>query len=194
MQWHPLLLRLFTKPWHYYQSWSFSDLREVSIYHLITIIFSLHLISHWKLSNITLKTRQYHVESKVISHWYLSLCRLYLILVDLDRNVMVCKHMQYSVKYNNAKCSIPAHPTFVNDTHRYLHLWTVTPKSIGFTMVNMSAKFDKEAHHGLVCIGFTVFFPYVTLAFDLWPPKSIGSILSLWLSTLPSLRTKYTTV
>ena len=32
------------------------------------------------------------------------------------------------VKYNNAKRSIPAHPTFVNDTHRDLYLWTVTSK------------------------------------------------------------------
>ena len=36
-------------------------------------------------------------------------------------------------KYNNAKRSIPAHPTFVNDTHGDLHLWTVTSKLIGFT-------------------------------------------------------------
>ena len=26
-------------------------------------------------------------------------------------------------KYNNAKRSIPAHSTFVNDVHRFLHLW-----------------------------------------------------------------------
>ena len=37
-------------------------------------------------------------------------------------------------------------------------------------MVNMSAKFDKEAHNGLVSIVFTSLFPYmsiVTLTFDL---------------------------
>ena len=36
-------------------------------------------------------------------------------------------------------------------------------------MVNMSAKFDKEAHNGLDCIGFTVFshVSTVTLTFDL---------------------------
>ena len=51
-------------------------------------------------------------------------------------------------------------------------LWP--PKSIGFTNVNMSAKFDKEAHNGLVCIGFTAFFhtcplwPW-PLTFDLHP-------------------------
>ena len=28
-----------------------------------------------------------------------------------------------NTKYNNAKRSIPAHPTFVNDAHRDLHLW-----------------------------------------------------------------------
>ena len=52
------------------------------------------------------------------------------------------------------------------------------------TMVNMSAKFDKEIHNGLVSIMFTSLFPYmpiVTLTFDLWPPKSIGFILSSWL-------------
>ena len=50
-------------------------------------------------------------------------------------------------------------------------------------MANMSAKFEEEAHKGLVSIMFTNLFPYmciVTLTFDLWPPKSIGSILSLW--------------
>ena len=37
-------------------------------------------------------------------------------------------------------------------------------------MVNMSAKFDQEAHNGLVGIVFTSSFPYmsiVTLTFDL---------------------------
>ena len=74
------------------------------------------------------------------------------------------------IKYNNAKRSIPAHPTFVNDTHRDLDLWTVTSKTIGFTMVNMSAKFDKEIHNGLVSVMFTSLFPcmsIVTLTFDL---------------------------
>ena len=79
--------------------------------------------------------------------------------------------MNKKIKYNNAKRSIPAHPTFVSDTHRDLHLWTVTSKLIGFTMVNMSgAKFDKEIHNGLVSIMFTSLFPYmsiVTLTFDL---------------------------
>ena len=37
-------------------------------------------------------------------------------------------------------------------------------------MVNMSAKFDQEAHNGLVAIVFTRLFPYIsilTLTFDL---------------------------
>ena len=37
-------------------------------------------------------------------------------------------------------------------------------------MVNMSTKFDQEAHNGLVAIMFTSLFPYmsiVTLTFDL---------------------------
>ena len=102
-------------------------------------------------------------------------------------------------KYNNAKRSIPAHPTFVNDAHRGLHLWPVTSKinrDHPLTMVNMSAKFDEEAHNGLVSIVFTSLFPcisIVTLTFDLWPPKSIGFILSLWLTCLPSLMKKHTT-
>ena len=57
-------------------------------------------------------------------------------------------------------------------------------------MANMSAKFDEEAYNGLVCIMFTGLFPYmciVTLTFDLWPPKSKGSIFSLWQSCMPSL-------
>ena len=66
-------------------------------------------------------------------------------------------------------------------------------------MVNISAKFDQEAHNGLVAIVFTSLFPYmfiVTLTFDLWPPKSIGFILSPWLTyaCLPSLIKKHTMV
>ena len=49
-------------------------------------------------------------------------------------------------KYNNAKRSIPAHPTLFNDAHCDLH---------PLTMVNMSAKFDEEAHNGSVSIAFT---------------------------------------
>ena len=77
------------------------------------------------------------------------------------------------MKYNNAKRSIPAHPTFVNDTHLGLYLWPVTSKINRvhpLTMVKMSAKFDEEAHNGLVSIVFTSLFPYistVTLTFDL---------------------------
>ena len=44
-----------------------------------------------------------------------------------------------------------------------------------------NAKFDEEAHNGLVSILFTSLFPYmfiVTLTFDFWPPKSRGIILS----------------
>ena len=48
-------------------------------------------------------------------------------------------------------------------------------------MANLYAKYDGEAHNGLVSSLFTSLFPYmsfVTLTFDLWPPKLIGSILS----------------
>ena len=56
-------------------------------------------------------------------------------------------------------------------------------------MVNMSANFDKEKHNGLVSIVFKSLILYmsiVTLTFDLWPPKSIGFILSSRLTWLPS--------
>ena len=61
-------------------------------------------------------------------------------------------------------------------------------------MVNMSAKFDGVAHSGLVSIMFTSLLPcvsIVTLTFNLWPPKSIAFILSLWLTCLPSLMKKH---
>ena len=48
-------------------------------------------------------------------------------------------------------------------------------------MAYMCAKFDEEAHSGLVSIVFTSLFPYmsiVTLTFDLQAPKSIGFIVS----------------
>ena len=35
-------------------------------------------------------------------------------------------------------------------------LWPL--KLIGFTMINMSAKFNEEAHNGLVCIRFKAYF------------------------------------
>ena len=104
------------------------------------------------------------------------------------------------IKYNNTNHSIPAHPTFVNDAHRGLRLWPVTSKINRvhpLTKADMSAKFDKEANNGLVSIIFKSLFPYmwiVTLTFDIWPPKSIGPILSLWLTCLPSLMKKHTMV
>ena len=75
-----------------------------------------------------------------------------------------------------------------------LNVWPVTSKinkACSLTMVNTrtSAEFDEEAHNSLVSIVFTSLFQYisiVTLTFHLWPPKSIGSILFLWLIYLPS--------
>ena len=82
----------------------------------------------------------------------------------------------------------------------YISIVTLTSKINRvhpLTMANMYAKFDEKAHNGLASILFTSLFPYiciVTLTFDLWPPKSIGSILSLWLTCMPSLMEKHTTV
>ena len=103
-------------------------------------------------------------------------------------------------KYTNAKRSIPAHSTLFNDAHCDLHLWPVTSKInrvYSHTMANMSAKFDEEAHSGFVSIVFKSLFLYmsiVTLNFDLWPPKSIGFILTQWLTCLQSLMKKHTAV
>ena len=81
-----------------------------------------------------------------------------------------------------------------------LDLWPLTSKIKRvhpLTMANMYAKFDEKAHFGLVSILFTSLFSYlsiVTLTFDLWPPKSIGSILWLWLTRMSSLMKKQTMV
>ena len=81
-----------------------------------------------------------------------------------------------------------------------LDLWPMTYKINRvhpLTMANFYAKFDREAHNGLVSILFTSFFPYmsiVTLIFDLWSPKSIGFILSSYWTCLPSLMNKHTMV
>ena len=49
-------------------------------------------------------------------------------------------------------------------------------------MANMYVKFDDEPHNGLVSMLFTSLFlynkNYVNCDLDLWPPKSIGFILS----------------
>ena len=45
--------------------------------------------------------------------------------------------------------------------------------------MNISAKFDEEIHNGLVSFVFTSLSPYmsfVTLTFDLWPPKMIDRV------------------
>ena len=79
-----------------------------------------------------------------------------------------------------------------------LDLWLLTSKINRvhpLTMVNMSAKFDREIHNGLVSIVFTSLFPYSPLwPWPLSPPKSTGSIILPWLTCLPSLIKKYTTV
>ena len=55
-------------------------------------------------------------------------------------------------KYNNTKSSIPAHPTFVNDALVTFTFDLQNNRVQPLTMVNMSAKFDEEAHNGLVSI------------------------------------------
>ena len=49
----------------------------------------------------------------------------------------------------------------------YFDLHRVPP----LTMVNMSAKFDVEAHNRLVSLLFKSLFPYMSIFYlDLWPP------------------------
>ena len=61
--------------------------------------------------------------------------------------------------------------------------------------VNMSCKFDKEICNGLVSSVFHKLISiYVHYDLDLWPSKSIGFILSPWLTCLQSLIKKSTTV
>ena len=59
--------------------------------------------------------------------------------------------------------------------HCDLELWPVTSKInrvYSHTMANMSAKFDEEAHSGLVSFVFTSLLPYVYCDLDLWPLTS----------------------
>ena len=64
-------------------------------------------------------------------------------------------------------------------------------------MINMSVKFNEDAHSGSVSNVPTRLFPsmsIVTLVFDLRPKNSIGFILSSWVICLPSLIEMNTTV
>ena len=154
----------------------------------------------WCTLTLSHTCRQIHMRNITVQWVLWVLCDLELSGINKCWiNVVTHSFAQNIYKYNNAKRSIPMHPTFVNDAHRSFHIWTMTCKInrvLPLTMMNMSAKFD-EAHADLVSIVFTSLFPYmsiVTLTFDPWPPQSIGSILSLWLTCLASLMKKHTTV
>ena len=43
-------------------------------------------------------------------------------------------------------------------------------------MVNMSAKFDKEIHNGLVYRVHKLIFIYVHCVLDLWPPLTVANM------------------
>ena len=94
---------------------------------------------------------------------------------------------QYILKYNNAKRSIPAHPTFVNDNHRDLHLRTVTSKSKGLSMVYMSDKLNEEAHNSLVCLWFTAYFHTCPL----WPWPLTSKINRVYPLTMINISAKF---
>ena len=63
-------------------------------------------------------------------------------------------------------------------------LWP--PKSIGFTMVNMSAKFNEEAQNGLVCIWFTAYFHT-----PLWPWPLTSKIKRVHPLTMINISAKF---
>ena len=82
-----------------------------------------------------------------------------------------------------------------------LTFWPLTYKinrAHPLTIANMSAKFDQEAHNGLVLYRVHKLISiYVHCDLDLWPLTfkiNRGPILSPWLTCLPSLIKKYTMV
>ena len=75
-------------------------------------------------------------------------------------------------KYNNAKRSLPAHPTFVNN----LDFWPLASKRNRVhrrIIVNMYAKVDEDAQNDSVLFSQSFSFK-VHYDHDLWPLKSIG--------------------
>ena len=93
-----------------------------------------------------------------------------------EYNLRICEEFREpKYKYNNAKRSNPAHPTFVNDAHGGLHLSLVTSKINWvhpLTMDNMPAKVQWRGTqclspyrvHKLISIHV-----HVTCELDLWP-------------------------
>ena len=152
----------------------------------------------WNLNSICQKMTKKSPESEILAKGNNS-CKSRSNATKVEWNFnSICWKMTKNITTQSV--ASPRPPTLFNDAHRDLHLWHVTSKINRvhpLTMVNMSAKFDKEAHNHLVAIMFTSLFSHmsiVTLTFDLPPKKLIGSILSPWLTCLPSLIKKYTTV
>ena len=79
---------------------------------------------------------------------------------------------------DNAKHSIPAHPTFVND----LDLWSMSLKINRFHPLlkdNICVTFDKDTLKGYLSINFIRWIQYLTImTFDLWSYKLIHVIHS----------------
>ena len=135
------------------------------------------------------------VAARILSFYCLNFCRRsnqkkcykhVALEWSLEKEDIFSKTIFTKEKYTNAKRSIPAHPTFVNDTHHDLHLWTVTSKLIGFTIVNMSAKFDKEIHNGLVSCSHAYFH-----ICPLWPWPLTFKINRVHPLTMPNMSAKF---
>ena len=79
-------------------------------------------------------------------------------------NLNVCWHY-ICLQYNNAKRNISVHTSFFNDANPDLQIWPVTSKINSVyspAMINMSAKFDADAHNGSVVIMLTSLFPHIS--------------------------------
>ena len=117
-----------------------------------------------------------------------------------DHLIMVNMSAKFNEEVHNGFSLYHVHKLISINVNCDLDLWPVTSKINRvhpLTMANMSAKFDEKAHNGLVSIMFTSLLSYmsiVTLSFTLWPPKSIGSIISLWLKCMPNFIKKHTMV
>ena len=103
----------------------------------VFIDIALKKLNVFPVERVNLSTSQALYTKNCIRHnilsWYPIIIRHKMIIGLFIRIKILAfnKSDHKIIKYNNAKRSIPAHPTFVNDTHRDLHLWTVTSKITG---------------------------------------------------------------
>ena len=160
------------------------------------------IISLWRTSPSSLVKKHTNLCSLSCSQACFHIC----VLWPWPLTSKINRHHLLTIANMSAKYDEKAHTPFVSimftslKPYMYCDHWPLTSKInriYPLTMTNMYGKFDEKAHKGLVSILFTSLFQYmsiVTLTFDLWPPKSIGFILSLKWTCLPSLMRRHTMV